>query len=63
MKKKRNSRNNKVTPIKPKVSKNLSKPAKKKLGMGLSSLLSADSALDSIIGKSSQLCLIKKKTI
>ena len=54
MKKKRNSRNNKVTPIKPKVSKNLSKPAKKKLGMGLSSLLSADSALDSIIGKSSQ---------
>ena len=54
MEKKRNSRNNKVTPIKPKVSKNLSKPAKKKLGMGLSSLLSADSALDSIVGKSSQ---------
>ena len=47
MKKKSNTSKSKVTQIKQKKSK----LGKKKLGMGLSSLLSTDTALDSIIGK------------
>ena len=47
MKKKNSISKSKVTRIKPKQSK----PSKKRLGMGLSSLLSADKALDSIIRK------------
>ena len=47
MKKKSNTSKSKVTQIKQKKSK----LGRKKLGMGLSSLLSTDTALDSIIGK------------
>lgn len=47
MKKKNSISKNKVTQIKPKSTK----PSRKKLGMGLSSLLSADTALDSMIRK------------
>ena len=47
MKKKNSISKSKVTQIKSKKPK----PSKKRLGMGLSSLLSTDTALDSIIRK------------
>ena len=49
MKKNKTISKSKVTKIKSKVKK----PSKKRLGMGLSSLLSADTAVDSIIRKKS----------